>query len=54
MVSFLLVLSLRKAQKVLGQGLTVDDIRAELAFLRLIDSQPVIYSQPVVQRAIYR
>ena len=38
----------------LESELTVADLRAELAFLRHIDSQPGFYSQPLVSRAIHR
>jgi hypothetical protein len=41
-------------RKQLDKGLTVNHIKAELAFLRRVDSQPILYSESVVRRAIYR
>ena len=38
----------------LAVSLNIKDIRAELTFLRHIDSQPGFYSKPVVRRALHR
>jgi hypothetical protein len=34
--------------------LSLKRIQAELSFLQHIDSQPLLYTEPVVRRAIYR
>ena len=38
----------------LAGRLILADIKAELAFLSYIDSQPGFYTEPVIRRALYR
>ena len=44
----------REVEENLASVLDIADIRAELTFLRHIDSQPGFYSKPVVRRALHR
>jgi hypothetical protein len=43
-----------KVEAELKAVLSIEDIRAELAFLRYIDQRPEFYSEPLIKRAIYR
>ena len=44
----------REVEEKLASVLDIADIRAELTVLRHINSQPGLYSEPVVQRALHR